>query len=140
MDDARDEVMALLLTFISRVVLHNVEIARQVGLGGSDSQFVGLLGAHGPLTPGRLAELSGLSTGTVTGVLDRLERGGFARRERDAVDRRRVLVVPSPEGAARLAQAYAAHGRHTEGVLAARTPEELRVIAAFLSDLNASPR
>lgn len=140
MDDtaSREDVMAALLTFISSVVLHNVEVGRRAGLGGSDSQFVGLLTAHGPMTPGRLAELSELSTGTVTGVLDRLERGGFVRRERDATDRRKVLVVPQEEGLARLAQGYTGHGAHTDAVLARRSPEELRVIADFLREMNAS--
>jgi DNA-binding MarR family transcriptional regulator len=135
----RDDVMAGILTFISAVVLHNVESARRLGLGGSDAQFVGLLQAHGPLTPGRLAELSGLTTGTVTGVLDRLERGGFVRRERDGTDRRKVLVVPTDEGTARLMAAYAGHGAYTERVLATRTADELRVIAEFLREMNASP-
>ena len=135
----REDVMAGLLTFISGVVLHNVEAARRLGLGGSDAQFVGLLQAHGPLTPGKLAELSGLTTGTVTGVLDRLERAGFVRRERDSNDRRKVLVVPTEDGTARLMSAYAGHGAYTERVLASRTPDELRVIAAFLRELNASP-
>lgn len=141
MDEAalRDDVMAGLLAFISGVVLHNVEAARRLGLGGSDTQFVGLLQAHGPLSPSRLAELSGLTSGTVTGVLDRLERGGFVRRERDGTDRRKVLVVPTEEGSARLMTAYAGHGAHTERLLATRTPDELRVISAFLRELNDSP-
>ncbi len=131
--------MTHLLTFISGVVLHNVEAARKLGLGGSDAQFVGLLNAHGPLSPGALASMTGLTTGTVTGVLDRLERGGFVRRERDGTDRRKVLVVPTAEGMARLNASYVEHGAHTERVLASRTPAELRVIAGFLRDLNASP-
>jgi DNA-binding MarR family transcriptional regulator len=140
-DDAalREDVMSGLLAFISSVVLHNVEVAQQIGLGGSDAQFVGLLQVHGPLTAGRLAELSGLSTGTVTGVLDRLERAGFVRRERDATDRRKVLVVPSKEGQQRLQEAYAGHGAFAARVLSTRTPDELRVIASFLAELNASP-
>lgn len=141
MDEAalRDEVMAALLAFIAGVVLHNVESGRRLGLGGSDAQFVGLLRAHGALTPGRLAELSGLTTGTVTGVLDRLERGGFVRRERDTTDRRKVLVVPTEEGAARVADQYAGYAAFTDEVLARRSPEELRVIADFLRELSAPP-
>jgi DNA-binding MarR family transcriptional regulator len=141
-DDAaalREDVTAGLLAFISGVVRHNVEVAAQAGLGGSDAQFVGFLQVHGPLTAGRLAELSGLSTGSVTGVIDRLERTGFVRRERDATDRRKVVVVPTEEGQQRLRDAYGAHGAHAGRVLASRTPDELRVIAAFLAELNTSP-
>jgi len=138
-DALRNDVMAQLLRFIAGVVLYNSEVSRRVGLGPSDSQFLGLLMTEGPLTPGQLATMTGLTTGTVTGVLDRLERGGFVRRERDAADRRKVLVVPVPEGQARLTAHYAEHGAHTGAVLARRDTAQLQVIADFLAELNASP-
>jgi MarR family len=56
-----------------------------------------LLLLHGPAPAGRLAELTGLTTGAVTGVIDRLETGGFVRREVDPADRRKVIVVPDAE-------------------------------------------
>ncbi len=76
-----------------------------------------------------------MTTGTVTGVLDRLERAGFVRRERDDGDRRKVLVVLEPAAMAGLAEHYREHGEHLDRVLASRTPDELRTIAAFLDDL-----
>jgi len=139
-DDAlRTEVTENLLRFIAGAVLHSGEVARRVGLGPSDAQFLGLLQMEGPLTPGQLAALTGLTTGTVTGVIDRLERGGYVRRERDAADRRKVIVTPAPEGVAKLADHYAEHGAHTSAVLATRNAAQLRVIADFLGELNASP-
>jgi DNA-binding MarR family transcriptional regulator len=139
-DDAlRGEISDLLLRFIAGVVLFSNEVAKQVGLGPSDSQFLGLLSLEGPLTPGRLAELTGLTTGTVTGVLDRLERGGFVRRERDAADRRKVVVTPVPEGVARLAAHYSGHGTYTDALLARRDTAQLRVLRDFLREMNASP-
>ncbi|MCW2720169.1 MAG: hypothetical protein QOG20_88 [Pseudonocardiales bacterium] len=138
-DGLRAEIGTQVLRFIAGVVLHNTAVAQRVGLGASDSQFVGLLNMNGPLTPGRLAELTGLTTGTVTGVIDRLEKGGFVRRERDAGDRRKVLVTPAPEGMARLTEEYRAHGEHMERVLATRSADQLKVIADFLADMNASP-
>ncbi len=141
MDDnaLRAEVTDLLLRFIAGVVLHSNEVAKRVGLGPSDSQLLGLLRLDGPLTPGRLAELTGLTTGTVTGVLDRLERGGFVRRERDPADRRKVVVTPVPEGVARLAAHYSAHGAYTDALLAGRGTTELLVLRDFLAELIASP-
>ena len=140
MDDGlSDEVITQLLRFIAGVVLHSGEVSRRVGLGPSDSQFLGLLAMDGPLTPGQLATQTGLTTGTVTGVIDRLERGGFVRRERDAGDRRKVLVVPVPEAVARMSAHYAEHGAHTGAVLARRDAAQLQVIADFLGELNASP-
>ena len=137
-DGLRTEINDSLLRFIAGVVLHNQVVAQRVGLGGSDSQFVSLLNLHGPLTAGRLAELSGLTTGTVTGVVDRLERAGFVRRERDSTDRRKVLVAPVPEAMAELAQHYAEHGRHADAVLRRRDPDQLRVIAEFLAELTSA--
>jgi DNA-binding MarR family transcriptional regulator len=137
-DELRSEIGLSTVRFIADVVLHNQAVAQRVGLGGSDSQFLSLLGVHGPLTPGRLAELSGLTTGTVTGVIDRLERAGYARRERDATDRRKVLVTPVPEAMATLAEHYRQHGEHLDAVLRRRNAAQLRVIADFLAELTDS--
>lgn len=137
MEDLRAGIAAAVRRFIADAVLHNHGVAQRVGLGASDAQFVGLLGQHGPLTPGRLSALSGLSTGTVTGVVDRLEAAGFVRRERDAGDRRKVLVVLEPAAMATLAGHYREHAERLDAVLAARSPAELRTIAAFLDDLLA---
>jgi DNA-binding MarR family transcriptional regulator len=138
-DGLRAEIGESTLRFIASVVLFNQAVAQRRGLGASDLQFLSLLGLHGPLTPGRLAELSGLTTGTVTGVIDRLERGGYVRRERDAADRRKVLVTQVPEALAGLAEHYRAHGEHLDAVLRRRDADQLRVIADFLAELNASP-
>ena len=61
------------------------------------------------------------------------------RRERDAADRRKVLVTPVPEAVVRLAEHYAEHGAHTDALLGRRDTAELRVLADFLRDLIASP-
>lgn len=121
--------------FIAAVVLHNHAIAQELGLGASDSQFLTLLQAHGPLTPGRLAELSRLTTGTVTGVLDRLEKAGFVRRERDPHDRRKVIVTPVPEAMATIAPHYRRHAEQLDAILRRRSDAELDVIARFFDEM-----
>jgi DNA-binding MarR family transcriptional regulator len=134
-DELRAAIQRSTLRFIAGVVLHNHVVAQRVGLGASDSQLLSLVNLHGPLTPGRLAEFTGLTTGTVTGVIDRLERAGFVRRERDAADRRKVLVTPVPEAMAGLAEHYRHHGEQLDAVLSTRDESQLRVIADFLTDL-----
>jgi len=67
-------------------------VADAAGLNLTDMGCLDFLGQLGPMTAGRLAELTGLSSGAMTAALDRLERSGYARRVRDAHDRRRVLV------------------------------------------------
>ena len=73
--------------------------AERLGIHATDWECVSLLNEALPasLTAGQLAELTGLSTGAVTGVIDRLESAGFVRRERDPADRRRVIVRLSAE-------------------------------------------
>jgi DNA-binding MarR family transcriptional regulator len=78
--------------------------AERLGLHSTDWGCVLLLNEAlpTPLTAGQLAELTGLTTGAVTGVLDRLENAGYVRRERDPADRRRVIVRLVPEEMARI--------------------------------------
>jgi DNA-binding MarR family transcriptional regulator len=87
------------------------------------------------MTPGQLAEASGLTSGTVTGVIDRLEKAKLVRRERDDGDRRKVLVVLAPGAVDRLAPIYAGHGAMLQRLLTRRSPAELEVIRRFLDDL-----
>jgi DNA-binding MarR family transcriptional regulator len=84
-------------------VLFNQAMADRVGLHPTDLQCINLLTIEpGPFTTGRIAELTGLTSGSATRLVDRLERAGYVTRERDAADRRRVLVVPVPDALARL--------------------------------------
>src|SRR5437016_10273368 len=60
----------------------------------------------GRVTAGRLAEVTGLTTGAITGVVDRLEKAGFVRRERDDNDRRKVFIAVVPENTAKIGRLY----------------------------------
>ena len=139
-DELRDQVQAILIRFIADVVLFNHTVSLREGLNSSDSQFLTLLQVHGPMTPGQLAAMTGFTTGATTGVIDRLERAGFARRTRDERDRRKVIVSHRPDVInARLAPHYGGQARRLADVLRTRSTDELRVIADFLSDLMADP-
>jgi DNA-binding MarR family transcriptional regulator len=81
-------------------VLFHSAIAEQVGLNVTDHKCLDILYQHGPLAAGQLADITGLTTGAVTGVIDRLEKAGYVHRERDPIDRRRVIVQPVLEKAA----------------------------------------
>ena len=88
------EVVLNLRQFVIGLLVANLEAAEAVGLNPSDLGCLCLLLLHGPIPAGRLAELTGLTTGAVTGVIDRLERAGFAQRVLDPSDRRKVIVKP----------------------------------------------
>jgi DNA-binding MarR family transcriptional regulator len=99
-----------------------------------------LLQLHGPATPGWLAEMTGLSTGAVTGLVDRLERGGYVTRAQDPQDRRRVIVAPDLERFARDIQRHApARAPVTLDFLRGYPAAQLRTIRQFTADLAAAP-
>lgn len=136
---AREEIAAelqqQLVRFIADVILFNHAVSAKLGLGASDSQFMTLLQTYGPLTPRQLTEHTGLTSGTVTGVIDRLEGLGLITRQADPTDRRKVLVTPSVEAIQeKLAPLYAEQGRRIQSVLATRTDAELQTILSFFSD------
>jgi len=101
-DDARERLLAELSAvsrrYMASYALFNQAVADRIGLHPTDLQCLNLLTLEGgPVTTGRIAELTGLTTGSATRLVDRLERAGYVVRERDAEDRRRVLVATVPE-------------------------------------------
>jgi MarR family len=93
-EDAVRDLKLQLRHFVVELLVSNFEALEEVGLHQTDLGSLCLLLLHGPAPAGGLAELTGLTTGAVTGVIDRLEAGGFVRREVDPHDRRKVIVVP----------------------------------------------
>ena len=124
--------------FVVELLVSNFEAIEDVGLNPTDLGSLCLLLLHGPAPAGRLAQLTGLTTGAVTGVIDRLEEGGFVRREVDAADRRKVIVVPDP---ARVDRDLFPHFPSLQRATAATfyddfTDAELERIAEFFSRLT----
>jgi DNA-binding MarR family transcriptional regulator len=113
-------------------VLFHSRIAEQMGLSGTDHKCLELvLNAKQPLTAGQIAQLSGLSTGAVTGVIDRLERRGFARRVRDPHDRRKVLVEIADFEESEYQHLFQGMLELTEEVLGKFAPEEWDVLERY---------
>ncbi|HUH71070.1 MAG TPA: MarR family transcriptional regulator [Mycobacterium sp.] len=133
----RQWVTEQMLQLIAGVVLHNAAVAARLRLGVNDLQVLGLIQLAGRITPGELARQTGLSTGSVTGVTDRLVEAGYAARSRDDHDRRKVYLAADPDGLARINVHYVRQGDHLAAVLARRTTAELKVIGDFLAELNA---
>jgi DNA-binding MarR family transcriptional regulator len=75
-------------------VIHTNAIAHRIGISATEFEAMDLITRFQPITAGKLAEYCGLTTGAITGIVDRLERQGFVRRERDQNDRRRVFILP----------------------------------------------
>jgi DNA-binding MarR family transcriptional regulator len=69
-------------------------MTERLGINSSDLECLDIVMVRGPVTAGELAQATGLTTGAITGLIDRLEKAGYVRRVRDAKDRRRVIVQP----------------------------------------------
>jgi DNA-binding MarR family transcriptional regulator len=76
------------------IMLHQ-SVADVLGLHITDHKCLDLIRQYGAMPAGRLAELTGLTTGAVTGIIDRLEKAGYVRRANDPKDRRRTIVEPT---------------------------------------------
>ena len=83
------------------IIMHEA-IAKSVGLSGTDHKYLGILTQKGAMTAGELAKLTGLTTGAVTGVIDRLESKNLVKREFDKEDRRKTLIIPDYENTNKL--------------------------------------
>jgi DNA-binding MarR family transcriptional regulator len=117
----------------TRTVLLHAAIAERLGLHITDHKCLSLvLRAGGLVTAGQLAELSGLTTGAVTGVLDRLERAGFVRRVPDPHDRRRVLVQVAHDRLEPIQAIFSPMKAAMDELAATYSDEELAVLADFM--------
>jgi DNA-binding MarR family transcriptional regulator len=114
------------------------------GLNATDLQaLVAVMDAElggKPLTPGGLGEQLDLSSGSVTALLDRLERAGHIRRHRDTADRRKILLHYADRGAAVAMQFFQPLGSRTDRVMAEFSENELEVVERFMAAISASVR
>lgn len=115
-------------------VLFGQTVANVAGISGSDLDCMDFLNLDGRMTAGRLAELTGLTTGAITGVVDRLEKAGFVRRERDEVDRRKVFIVTVPENAARIGRLYAPMQQAMHKLWSTYSDTELQLLLRFAKE------
>lgn len=118
----------------TRTVVFHAAIAERLGLNPSDHKCADLIcNETGPITAGRLAELTGLSTGAITGVVDRLERAGFVSRVPDPEDRRRVVIAGCMERrAADLQQLFMPMLASMVGLCESYSDAELELIVGFM--------
>jgi DNA-binding MarR family transcriptional regulator len=111
--------------------------AERLGVNRTDLHAINTIENSGGLTAGELAAATGLTTGAVTGVIDRLERAGYARRVPDPADRRRVKVEVTPKFYARADKIWGPMAADWTSRLGRRfTAEELERVTEFLRSTN----
>ncbi len=120
-------------TSTQTVFLHQA-IAQSVGLNATDTKVIDLIlrGPSDAVTAGWLSEMTGLTTGAITHILDRLEKRKFIERARDEQDRRKVLIRVRPETLEPLVPKYEAVGQAFMRVIEEYDDKELRLICDYL--------
>lgn len=127
------EVLDLLREQSTQTVLFHAFIAEQLGLNTTDHKALDLIAKTNEMTAGQLAEMTGLTTGAITGVIDRLEKKEFVRRAFDANDRRRIIIQFVPEAAEKIYSVFAPIQKQTKTLLEKYTEDELILLRDFLS-------
>jgi DNA-binding MarR family transcriptional regulator len=115
-------------------VLFGQTVANVAGISGSDLECLDFLNLEGRVTAGRLAEVTGLTTGAITGVVDRLEKAGFVRRERDEADRRKVFIVTVLENTAKIGRFYVPMQEEMQKLWSTYSDAELELLLRFASE------
>jgi DNA-binding MarR family transcriptional regulator len=115
-----------------RAVLFSEAVAERIGLAGTDVECLDLLQDEGRATVGRLAELTGLTTGSATRMVDRLEQAGYVKRVADPTDRRRVLVEPAAGLSAKFGALHAPISEAQLEVIGRYDDDALKLIIDFL--------
>ncbi|GAB3281348.1 MarR family transcriptional regulator [Larkinella harenae] len=107
-------------------------VARKAGLSGTDHKYLGFLIEKGQMTAGELSALTGLTTGAVTGLIDRFEKKNLVKRRFAVGDRRKVIVEPNTELIlALLTPLYQEFRRKTEQLIASFSTDELTIIESY---------
>jgi DNA-binding MarR family transcriptional regulator len=112
--------------------LLNQQVGGRLELKGSDLECCELINRYGPLSPSELARRAGLHPATMTGVLDRLERGGWIARERDPADRRAVIIRLLRDRSGEVLKLYAGMNAAMDEVCAGYSEDDLELLSGFL--------
>lgn len=109
-------------------------VARKAGFSGTDHKYLGFLLQKGRMTAGDLANLTGLTTGAVTGLIDRFEKKKLVKREFADDDRRKVFIVPDTEAImALLEPLYKEFRANSEKLIASFSSEDLKTLETYFS-------
>ncbi|HEY0852576.1 MAG TPA: MarR family transcriptional regulator [Bradyrhizobium sp.] len=115
-------------------VIFGQTVANAVGISSSDLECLDFLNIEGRVTAGRLAELTGLTTGAITGLVDRMEKAGLVRRERDEADRRKVYIAIVPDALGRIGSFYEPLQKAVTKNWEGYTDAELKLLLRFMTE------
>ena len=122
----------------TRTVIFHHLIGERLGLNPTDHKCLDVIIRRGtPITASQLAEETGLSTGAITGVVDRLEKAGYVRRKRDKNDRRLVFINPLLDKAmVKLTPIFDPIKQASRNLYSKYSDEQLTLILDFITNCN----
>ena len=110
-------------------------IARKAGLSGTDHKYLGFLIERGKMTAGELSQLTGLTTGAVTGLIDRFEKKKLVKRKYADEDRRKVFIEPNTANIMKLLEPlYREFRRKSQELLASFSDKEIKILERYFSE------
>ncbi|MFS0766964.1 MarR family winged helix-turn-helix transcriptional regulator [Peribacillus phoenicis] len=119
-----------------RSVLFQQNMAQKIGVSHTDLKSAEILNETGTITAGELSKITGLSTGSVTALINRLEKSGYVKRERDQLDGRRVMIAPIPERQEQIKSHYQSLSMSTKELCSSYNEQELILINQFVEDIT----
>src|SRR5260370_13298667 len=113
--------------------------AARIGMTVTDMQVIDILDSTGPMTAGQIADLTGLTTGAITGMLNRLEESGLVRRERDPNDGRKAIVplAPGKDERHKVSSTFDSLGQAWDEMASHYDDEQIAFLLEFLKHSNA---
>lgn len=117
-------------------VMFREAIAQTEGMSISDMECLDYVMDNENVTAGDLAKITGLTTGAVTSMIDRLEKAGFVKRERDTKDRRKIFVKPVYERMAEVGKLYETYVHDAMKMIQKYTDKELMLIIDWKKDMT----
>lgn len=133
---SQDQAIERLTTVLRRMgaasALHSQAVAKRAGLASVDLECLDMILLAGPVTAGQIMEHTKLTSGAVTGLIDRLARKGYVERAADPKDRRKVLVRIVPEAVRPLQALFMPMAERSAALMRRYSAEELELIAGFV--------
>ncbi|MEB8210538.1 MarR family transcriptional regulator [Staphylococcus succinus] len=132
--NSQQDLALLVRSLGTRVTLYQQQIAEILDVYTHDFTSINVLSETGAITAGELSKRVGLATGSVTALIDRLEKAGFVRREKHPEDRRSIIVVPESEEKKEVKEAYSQLNSKMLELSNKYTDKEQELIKSFLND------
>ncbi|MEN1969523.1 MarR family transcriptional regulator [Lentibacillus sp. N15] len=135
-DEQAETLIKLLRKFSTRMTLFQQNIAHSLGVFHTDLKCADIINETGPINPSELAKESGLTTGTVTTLIDRLVDAGYVTRQRDPNDRRKVFICANKEEQSKIKDLYIPLAKSIAQLCDRYSDEELKSIFDFMHQVT----